>query len=102
MKYLKYLTLIIFIAFVASCSKDNDDDIIPPPEENTPSTLPQKELRGVWVTTAWGIDWPMEEYNATAQKQKYIDYLDLLVENKMNAIFFQIRGIADAYYDSQY
>lgn len=91
MKYLKYLTLIIFIAFVASCSKDNDDDIIPPPEENTPSTLHQKELRGVWVTTAWGIDWPMEEYNATAQKQKYIDYLNLLVENKMNAIFFQIR-----------
>ena len=102
MKYLKYLTLIIFIAFVASCSKDNDDDIIPPPEENTPATLPQKELRGVWVTTAWGIDWPMEEYNATAQKQKYIDYLDLLVENKMNAIFFQIRGMADAFYDSQY
>ena len=99
---MKYLTLIIFIAFVASCSKDNDDDIIPPPEENTPATLPQKELRGVWVTTAWGIDWPMEEYNATAQKQKYIDYLDLLVENKMNAIFFQIRGMADAFYDSQY
>lgn len=88
---MKYITLIIFIAFVASCSKDNEDDIIPPPEENTPSTLPQKELRGVWVTTAWGIDWPMEEYNATAQKQKYIDYLNLLVENKMNAIFFQIR-----------
>ena len=57
----------------------------------------KKELRGVWVTTAWGIDWPMEEYNATAQKQKYIDYLDLLVENKMNAIFFQIRGMADAF-----
>ena len=102
MKYLKYLTLIIFIVFVASCSKENDDDIIPPPEENTPSILPKKELRGVWVTTAWGIDWPMEEYNAGAQKQKYINYLDLLVENKMNAIFFQIRGMADAFYDSQY
>ena len=102
MKYLKYLTLIIFIVFVASCSKENDDDIIPPPEENTPSILPRKELRGVWVTTAWGIDWPMEEYNAGAQKQKYINYLDLLVENKMNAIFFQIRGMADAFYDSQY
>ena len=69
MKYLKYITLIIFIAFVASCSKDNEDDIIPPPEENTPSTLPQKELRGVWVTTAWGLDWPMEKYNADVQKK---------------------------------
>lgn len=101
MKYWKYLTLIVLIAFVASCSKD-DDDIIPPPEENTPSILPGKELRGVWAVTAWGIDWPMEEYNAVAQKRKYTDYLDLLVENNMNAVFFQIRGMADAFYDSQY
>lgn len=103
MKYLKYLTLIVFIAFVASCSKDDDEEVIPPPPgESTPSILPEKELRGVWVATVWGIDWPMEEYNATIQKKKYIDYLDLLVENNMNAVFFQIRGMADAFYDSQY
>lgn len=109
MKYWKYLTLIVFIAFVASCSKDeegggNGDNgtTPPPPEENTPSMLPGKELRGVWVTTAWGIDWPMDDYNAAGQKRKYTEYLDLLVKNNMNAIFFQIRGMADAFYDSQY
>lgn len=104
MKYLKYLTLIVFIAFVASCSKDDEDEIIPlSPGGDTPTlSLPKKELRGVWITTAWGIDWPMGEYNATTQKQKYIDYLDLLIENNMNAVFFQIRGMADAFYDSQY
>lgn len=102
MKYLKYLTLIISIALVVSCSKDGSDDIISPPVDKKPSVLPKKELRGVWITTVWGIDWPMGEYNVVAQKQKYIDYLDLLVENKMNAVFFQIRGMADAFYDSQY
>lgn len=102
MKYLKYLTLIISIALVVSCSKDGSDDILSPPVDKKPSVLPKKELRGVWITTVWGIDWPMGEYNVVAQKQKYIDYLDLLVENKMNAVFFQIRGMADAFYDSQY
>ena len=102
MKYLKYLTLIIFIVFVASCRRVSVDEIIPQREVHKRSILHTKQMRGVWVTTAWGIDWPMEEYNAGAQKQKYINYLDLLVENKMNAIFFQIRGMADAFYDSQY
>lgn len=106
MKYLKYLTLIVFIAFAASCSKDEDNEIIPPPTPDEPSQqtliLPKKELRGVWVTTAWEIDWPMGKYNAAAQKQLYIDYLDLLAGNNMNAVFFQIRGMADAFYDSQY
>lgn len=104
MKYLKYLALIVFITAVASCSKDEADDIPPPNGGETSSTLtlPKKELRGVWTTTAWGIDWPMGDYNASTQKQKYIDYLDLLVANNMNAIFFQIRGMADAFYESQY
>lgn len=110
MKYLKYLTLITLIAFITSCSKDGDDENMPPqptppsPEEPTSQAviLPKKELRGVWVTTAWGIDWPMDDYNAVTQQKKYIDYLDLLVANNMNAVFFQVRGMADAFYDSQY
>ena len=30
------------------------------------------------------------------------DYLDLLVGYNMNAVFFQIRGMADAFYESEY
>lgn len=44
----------------------------------------------------------MEDYNAATQQKKYTDYLDLLVANNMNAVFFQIRGMADAFYESQY
>lgn len=109
MKYLKYLFFITLLAFVAACSKD--DDAIPE-EEDKPSQgggeqtssvlLPKKELRGVWMATVWGLDWPMEKYDATAQKKMYTDYLDLLVEYNMNAVFFQIRGMADTFYESQY
>ncbi|MFV0585670.1 family 10 glycosylhydrolase [Bacteroides reticulotermitis] len=97
MKYLKYLFLVVFIGLVASCNDDDNDAV----NENRP-LLPKKELRGVWVATAWGIDWPMGDYNADTQKQKYIDYLDLFAENNINAVFFQIRGMADMFYDSQY
>ena len=109
MKYLKYITLVALLAFAVSCSKDDDGENMPP--EPTPPvekpepqavTLPQKELRGAWITTVWGIDWPMEDYNAATQQKKYTDYLDLLVANNMNAVFFQIRGMADAFYESQY
>lgn len=98
MKYFKYLSIIIVIAFVVSCSDDDKDKGV---LDNKPA-LPKKELRGVWIATVWGLDWPMGEYNATLQKQKYIDYLDLFAANNINAVFFQIRGMADAYYDSQY
>ena len=54
MKYLKYLFLVVFIGLVASCSDDDNDAV----NENRP-LLPKKELRGVWVATAWWIDWPM-------------------------------------------
>lgn len=109
MNYLKYLCWALLLAFVTSCSKD---DIIPEEGETDPpqgggdqtlsAVLPKKELRGVWMTTVWGIDWPMGEYSAVAQKKLYTDYLDLLADYNMNAVFFQIRSMADAFYESQY
>ncbi len=93
----------------AACGKGN---FITPEEPDTDkpdeggkteeSLLPQKELRGVWIATVWGLDWPMGRYGAEQQKKLYTDYLDLMVECNMNAVFFQIRGMADAFYESQY
>ena len=37
-----------------------------------------------------------------SQKKKYTDYLDLFEKCGINAVFFQIRSKADAYYESQY
>lgn len=100
MKNLKYLILFAFVALVASCN-DSDKGDNPPAPANKP-LLPQKELRGVWIATVWGLDWPMGDYHSVSQKKKYTDYLDLFVEHNINAVFFQIRGMADAFYDSKY
>lgn len=73
---------------------------------STPTTpglqYPSKEMRAVWVTTAWGLDWPLGDYNETSQKQKYIQYLEKCQELKINTIFFQVRAMGDAYYESAY
>ena len=107
MKHLKYIYIIILLVLVAACSKDDegilDDGSHSQGEGQTSSSvLPGKELRGVWIATVWGLDWPMEKYNADVQKKLYTDYLDLLVGYNMNAVFFQIRGMADAFYESEY
>ena len=107
MKHLNYIYIIILLVLVAACSKDDegilDDGTHSQGEGQTSSSvLPGKELRGVWIATVWGLDWPMEKYNADVQKKLYTDYLDLLVGYNMNAVFFQIRGMADAFYESEY
>jgi len=87
------------------CNKDAPTvDSEPPPPSVTEPTLqyPSKEMRAVWVTTAWGLDWPLGDYNEATQKQKYIQYLDKFKELKINTIFFQVRAMGDAYYDSAF
>ena len=107
MKHLNYIYIIILLVLVAACSKD-DEGILDDGSHSqgecptSSSVLPGKELRGVWIATVWGLDWPMEKYDADVQKKLYTDYLDLLVGYNMNAVFFQIRGMADAFYESEY
>lgn len=109
MKYINYLLIALLIGFVASCSSGDDEGPVGPegPEQpgdggQTSSGMPKKELRGVWMATVWGIDWPQDKYDAFSQKKLYTDYLDLMKSCNMNAVFFQIRGMADAFYESQY
>lgn len=107
MKHLNYIYIIILLVLVAACSKDdegilNDGSHSQGEGQTSSSVLPGKELRGVWIATVWGLDWPMEKYDADVQKKLYTDYLDLLVGYNMNAVFFQIRGMADAFYESEY
>jgi len=76
----------------------------PEPPEPNPAGLvyPSKEMRAIWLTTAWGLDWPMGDYIAAGQRQKYIAYLDKFKEMNVNTIFFQVRAMGDAYYTSEY
>ena len=109
-KRLSYIFfLIISIVFVISCNDDvpiiDDDDNgngnEPPPTE-TSMILPKKEMRSVWITTAWGLDWPMNKFDINPQKDQYIQYLDKFKELNINAVIGQIKPMGDAFYNSPY
>ena len=58
------------------------------------------ELRGVWIATVYGIDWPKTLNNPEAQMKEFIDILEILKSLNFNAIFVQIRPVSDALYKS--
>ncbi|WP_346236481.1 glycoside hydrolase family 10 protein [Niabella insulamsoli] len=103
-KYIPILLLSSIVLFHA-CSK-SDGDIPQPPEPQPPEQeemiLPKKQMRATWMATVWGLDWPQGDYNVTSQKQQYLAYLDKFVQLNMNAVFVQIKGMGDAFYNSPY
>ena len=62
----------------------------------------KREMRAAWVATVWRIDWPTSVNNATAQKAELVAYLDNLQAQNFNAIYFQVRTMCDAFYQSSY
>ena len=62
---------------------------------------PKREMRAAWLATVWGIDWPKTS-GVAAQKAELIAILDSVKAANMNAVFFQIRPEADAFYNSAY
>ncbi|MCF6223339.1 MAG: family 10 glycosylhydrolase [Flavobacteriaceae bacterium] len=66
-------------------------------------TNQNREFRGVWVATVENIDWPSSKKLSTDQQQKeIIQLLDRFKQLNFNAIIFQIRPSADAFYNSKY
>lgn len=60
---------------------------------------PKRELRGAWIATVENIDWPKKPGEpAEVQQQELLTILDSLQHIGINAIFFQIRPAADAFY----
>ena len=73
------------------------------------ATTPARELRSTWLTTVWSIDWPKTQINNSnsatqinAQKAELTAILDTMKACGFNAIFFQIRGMSDVMYPTQY
>ena len=62
----------------------------------------KREMRAAWIATVWHIDWPSTQNNANAQKAELVAYLDDLKAQNFNAIFFQVRSMCDAMYQSSY
>lgn len=102
-----YFSLCIgLLLLLNSCSKDSDgpggDNPNPEPPVSTDLMFPKKEMRAAWFATVWELDWPSSVRGEAAQKQKYIFMLDRLKQLKFNTVIFQVKGMADALYDSPY
>src|SRR5436853_304981 len=67
------------------------------------SAQPKYEFRGAWIATVDNIDWPSKgNYGVDNQKKEYVNLLNLLQDNGMNAVIVQVRPATDAFYPSQY
>ena len=76
--------------------------------ESAFATSPKEEFRAAWIATVFCIDWPdasdLGTSAAVAERQKAlaVEMLDRFESANFNAVFFQIRSMCDAMYDSKY
>lgn len=65
---------------------------------------PKRELRGVWLTTVYGLDWPRHAATTPAgreaQQEELRRILDRLQEANFNTVFLQVRLRGDVIYRS--
>lgn len=65
--------------------------------------IPNREFRGAWVTTVYGLDWPENVgLSQEEQKSRLRTLLDDLKDAGLNAVLFQVRTECDALYNSNY
>lgn len=66
---------------------------------------PKREMRGVWIATVWGIDWPskqgVSENIRHQQQQQLSDILDRCKQMNLTTVCFQVRGMADVMFRSE-
>ncbi|AZK47045.1 family 10 glycosylhydrolase [Paenibacillus lentus] len=81
---------------------------VTPPNEQPSKQLPSsgentQELRGVWISTVFNLDWPTKASygKVNQQKEEYIKLLDEMQDMGLNAVFVQVRPTADAIYPSK-
>lgn len=62
----------------------------------------EREMRGVWIATVSNINWPSSRGLSAAAQQAELDALFSRTEELgFNAVFFQVRAEADAFYASE-
>jgi len=62
---------------------------------------PKEEVRAVWLTTVFGLDWP-KTYGASSQQAEMRSFLDLLKSANFNTIYLQVRARGDVLYPSTF
>jgi uncharacterized lipoprotein YddW (UPF0748 family) len=65
--------------------------------------LAPRELRGMWLTTVYNIDWPSRPgLDEETVKAEYRGWLDLAQRLHHNVIYVDVRPSGDAFWPSQY
>jgi uncharacterized lipoprotein YddW (UPF0748 family) len=104
MKKKRFFSLILLISFTIGVLQINavsaSGSVVIPAE----TIYNKSEFRGVWLSTAYNIDWKAisSSYTASRQKQDYVNKLNEIKNAGMNAIMFQVRPMGDAFYPSSY
>lgn len=90
-------TLFLLLGLISACKTPRI------PQSALPVPTPPREFRAVWVATVNNIDWPSQPGLSVAdQKAEMIALLDRAAALNLNAILFQVRPAADAFYDSPF
>jgi len=87
--------LFILLILLLPCLQKTVAQIATPPIYKAD---PKREFRGVWVATVENIDWPQPRSTADQQKQQLINILNAHQQTGINAVMFQVRPAADAFY----
>ena len=61
---------------------------------------PAIEIRAVWLTTNYGLDWPRNRTNQESQKRELVAILDSLKKYNFNTVMFQARARGEVFYNS--
>lgn len=64
------------------------------------SQEPATEIRAVWLTTNWGLDWPKKGKSTEEQKKELLDIFDELQKDNFNVVLFQVRAQGQVFYKS--
>jgi uncharacterized lipoprotein YddW (UPF0748 family) len=90
----RHLSIVAIILFLPSALIFAADEKISAPPV-------AREFRAAWIATVANIDWPSKPGLPVAQqKAELISLLDRAVQLHLNAVFFQVRPVADAVYAS--
>ena len=98
MRSYRFLIYLVLPLFIITQTKAQTDSIKAKLVIPVVKTDPKREFRGVWIATLENIDWPKAQSTVDQQKQQLTDILDDHQVTGINAVFFQVRPAADAFY----
>ena len=94
MKKFIQLILVSLVIIVAT-------QIIGCAKEEVNRNAAKRDVRAVWISTVFNLDWPSTKGDINAQKKEFIKILDDVSSLGFNTVIVQVRPKGDALYQSK-